>query len=74
MLLSGNVYIAELYNGLIRKVTILTGNITTIAGGGTDNQNLDGGQATSIMLNEPYGISVDFSGGAAFSFSFVSLF
>ena len=40
---SGNVYIADAYNGRIRKITAATGVITTIAGTGTSGYSGDGG-------------------------------
>ncbi len=58
----GNVYFADYNNNRIRKVTISTGIITTIAGTGTTTFNGDGGQATSATLNLPYGVALDASG------------
>ena len=58
---SGNVYIAEGGNNKIRMVTS-SGNITTIAGTGTEGSSGDGGAATSAQLNGPAGVSVDISG------------
>ena len=61
----GNVYIADTYNQRIRKVTVSTGIITTIAGSGTaigNNAGSDGGDngpATSAGLNNPKGVAVD---------------
>ena len=56
----GNVYIAD-YNR-IRKVTVSTGNITTIAGTGSYNYSGDNGAATSATLSYPHGVAVDASG------------
>ena len=58
----GNVYIADEYNHRIRKVTISTGIITTIAGTGTSSYSGDNGAATSATLYSPYGVAVDASG------------
>jgi DNA-binding beta-propeller fold protein YncE len=58
----GNVYIADYFNHRIRKVTVSTGIITTIAGTGLSSYSGDNGQATSATLNYPYGISLDSSG------------
>jgi sugar lactone lactonase YvrE len=61
---SGNIFIADTGNGVIRKVSASTGIITTVAGiplslyVGTG----DGGPATSATLNAPYGVAVDSSG------------
>jgi hypothetical protein len=58
----GNIYIAEYYNNRIRKVTVSTGIITTIAGTGTGSYSGDNGPATSAALYEPIGVAVDSSG------------
>ncbi len=58
----GNVYIADSYNNRIRKVTVLTGIITTIAGTGTKSYSGDGGQATAATLSYPTGITLDSAG------------
>jgi len=60
--LLGNVYIADEANSRIRKVTVSTGIITTIAGTGTGTYSGDNGQATSATLNFPRGVSLDASG------------
>ena len=60
--LLGNVYIADDYNNRIRKVTVSTGIITTIAGTGTTSFSGDNGPATSTGLNYPTGIALDASG------------
>jgi len=58
---SGNVYIADTQNNVVRKVTA-TGVISTIAGNGTAGYSGDGGAPTAAMLNRPQGIAVDSSG------------
>ena len=58
----GNVYIADRYNHRIRKVTVSTGIITTIAGTGTASYSGDDGAATSATLKYPHGVAVDASG------------
>ena len=58
----GNVYIAENLNYRIRKVTVSTGIITTIAGTGTGGSSGDGGAATSATLGNPCGVALDASG------------
>ncbi|MGA2114953.1 MAG: NHL repeat-containing protein, partial [Bryobacteraceae bacterium] len=64
---AGNLYIADTDNSRIRKVNAL-GIITTVAGGGngcasgqTDSVG-DGCQATSAVLNFPYGVAFDSAG------------
>ena len=56
------MYIADAYNQRIRKVTVSTGIITTIAGTGSYSYSGDGGQATSAALYKPFGVDVDSSG------------
>ena len=58
----GNVYIADSWNHRIRKVTVSTGIITTIAGTGTASYSGDNGAATSATLQYPWGVAVDASG------------
>ena len=58
----GNVYIADTDNHRIRKVTVSTGIITTIAGTGTGSYSGDNGSATSATLSYPYGVALDVSG------------
>ena len=58
----GNVYIADTANHRIRKVTVSTGIITTIAGTGDTTYKNDNGVATSATLYSPYGVAVDASG------------
>ena len=57
------MYIADSKNHRIRKVTVSTGIITTIAGTGTSSLSGDNGQATSASLSEPNGVALDLSGG-----------
>ena len=56
------MYIADLYNNRIRKVTVSTGIITTIAGTGSSIYSGDNGAATSATLYDPVGVAVDASG------------
>ncbi len=59
---SGNVYIADVLNHVVRKVTYLTGIITTIAGNNTMGGTGDGGAATSAQLSFPSSVSLDMAG------------
>lgn len=71
---SGNLYIADTANSVIRVVnmgsqsltvagvTIAPGSIQTVAGNGTGGFSGDGGIATSAELNAPYGVFVDSQG------------
>ncbi len=59
----GNVYIADSSNQRIRKVTVSTGIISTVAGsGGTGSCSGDNGPATTATLNYSYGVALDSSG------------
>ena len=55
---AGNLFIADFYEGRIREVVKATGDIITVAGGGTDGLG-DGGPATSASLNDIEGVTVD---------------
>ena len=63
---SNNVYIADLGNHRIRKVTVSTGVITTVAGTGISSYSGDNGAATSAALFCPTGVITDASGIAIF--------
>jgi sugar lactone lactonase YvrE len=61
---TGNLYIAESFNHIIRRVDAVTGIITTVAGVGTavnptGAYSGDGGPAKSASLNSPKGVAVD---------------
>ena len=63
----GNVYAADTDNNRIRKVTISTGIIATIAGCSTSGSySGDGGQATAATLYKPHGVAVDSPGNSLF--------
>jgi sugar lactone lactonase YvrE len=59
---SGNLFIADEWNSLIRRVDAAAGIITTVAGNGTQGYGGDRGPATSASLNIPRGVAVDSSG------------
>ena len=65
------MYIADGSNIRIRKVTVSTGIITTIAGTGTSSYSGDGGAATSATFRYPYGVALDASGRILF-YSYIS--
>ncbi len=58
---AGNLYIADQFNQVIRKVDV-SGLITTVAGNGTIGYSGDGGLATAAQLNYPSDIVVDAMG------------
>ena len=81
MLHLGNVFIADYQNLRIRKMTLSSGIITTIAGsGGTGTTSGtfsgDGGLATSAKFSTPMGVAVDSSGTRIIPFhsSFLIIF
>ncbi len=57
-----NIYISDYNNNRIRKVTVSTGIITTIAGDGGYGYSGDNDQATNAMLNNPRGLEIDAAG------------
>jgi NHL repeat len=59
---AGNIFIADLSNYRIRKVTASTGIISTVAGTGTYGYSGDGGAATNAQLAGPIGVGVDEAG------------
>ncbi len=59
---AGNIYIADYGTARIRKVTMSTGVISTVAGTGTAGFSGDGGAATSAKINLPFGVAVDSAG------------
>jgi uncharacterized protein (TIGR03437 family) len=58
---SGNLYIADQGNNVVRKVST-SGTITTIAGKGIQGYSGDTGPAIAALLNGPQGVAVDASG------------
>ena len=56
------MYIADQRNNRIRKVTVSTDIISTIAGTGTASYSGDNGAATSATLKYPSGVALDASG------------
>jgi trimeric autotransporter adhesin len=64
---SGNIYIADQFNNVIRKVAALTGTITTIAGNNAlIGYSGDGGPATAASLWHPADVGVDHNGNVYF--------
>lgn len=58
---TGNLYIADNYNGVIRKIDMSSGAISTIAGDPSSSVLGDGGPATSALLIGPHAIAFDSS-------------
>jgi RHS repeat-associated protein len=59
---SGNLYISDVVDCVVREVFAATGYIYTIAGNKTCGFAGDGGVATSSELHNPYGITLDSAG------------
>jgi sugar lactone lactonase YvrE len=59
---TGNLYIADTGNNEVRKITVATGVIATVAGNGTQGNSGDGGAATSATLSMPSQVAVDAAG------------
>ena len=59
---AGNIYIADEWDGLIRKVTASTGIISIAAGNGGHAYNGDNIAATSAELDDPFSVAVDAAG------------
>lgn len=59
---AGNVYIADTFNYRIRKITVSTGLISTVAGNGTSGKSGDNGPATQAELDNPSAVALDAAG------------
>ena len=59
---SGNVYIADTGNSMIRRVDATSKIITTVAGNGISGYSGDLGPATSASLQSPAGVRLDSAG------------
>jgi sugar lactone lactonase YvrE len=59
---AGNLYIADSANHRIRKITLATGIITTVAGDGTQGDAGDSGPALAASIDSPQGLAVDAAG------------
>ncbi|HWG20457.1 MAG TPA: Ig-like domain repeat protein [Terracidiphilus sp.] len=56
---SGNLYVADSGNHVIREISAATGAITTIAGTGSAGSAGDGGPATDAELSSPFAVALD---------------
>lgn len=59
---SGDIYIADTGNHVVRRVQAGSGTITTIAGTGAAGYSGDGGSATLAQFNRPRGIAISTTG------------
>ena len=64
---AGNLYIADMLNHVIRKVSASTGIITTIAGTGTAGYSGDSGLAVNAKITAPSYMCLDAAGNLYFS-------
>ena len=61
--LSGNLYIADIFNQRIRRVDAVSGTITTVAGDGSPGSLGDTGAATAAELASPPSVAVNLTTG-----------
>lgn len=59
---AGNVYISDFHNNAIRKITVSSGIMSTVAGNGTQGFSGDDGAATSAELYFPTSVGFDTAG------------
>lgn len=60
---SGNIYFADKINNRVRKIDVITGIITTVAGTGVNNTyNGDGIPAINAIISRPTSVDVNLSG------------
>ena len=58
----GNVYVADYGNNRVRRITLLDGTITTVAGTGRKASGGDGGPAAAASLMGPRNLALDATG------------
>lgn len=56
---SNNLYLGDINNNRIRKINLITGIITTIAGNGAAGFMGDGGPASAAILSQPWSLAFD---------------
>jgi sugar lactone lactonase YvrE len=59
---AGNLYIADTYNYVVRRVSAQDQSINTIAGSNTPGYSGDNGAAASAQIGRPFRIAVDTAG------------
>ncbi len=59
---AGDVLIAETGGNIVRKVTVATGKITSVAGNRVQGSGGNGGPATNASINGPSGLAYDSAG------------
>lgn len=61
----GNLYLVQAAN--VRKITALSGNISTLAGTGKNGYSVDSGPGVAALVDQPYGIAADKAGNVYFA-------
>lgn len=56
---NGDIYFVEMKNHIVRKISVATGIISTVAGTGKKGDSGDGGPATEARLNNPHSIALN---------------
>jgi sugar lactone lactonase YvrE len=56
---SGNLFVVEMKNHVVRRIDAKSGIITTVAGTGSPGNSGDGGPAVNASLKLPHGIVID---------------
>jgi len=64
---SGNMYITDIYNSVVKKVDAVTNVMTRFAGNGTFGFSGDGGPATAAQLDVPIAVTTDAAGNVYIS-------
>ncbi|WP_161570822.1 Ig-like domain repeat protein [Granulicella sibirica] len=59
---AGDLYIADSGNNLIRKLSAVTGLMTSVGGNGSTFQGGDGGAAVAAGIDRPYALALDSQG------------
>jgi sugar lactone lactonase YvrE len=63
---AGNIFLSDSANNRVRRVDVVTGFISTVAGNGTPGFLGDGGLATNASINTPAGLAIDGAGNLFF--------
>lgn len=62
----GALYVCEIASHVVRRIDLVSGQISTVAGSGVQGYAGDGGDARAARLNEPYEIRFDRAGNLLF--------